>query len=235
MTEPSAPVAPASPGPHLQPLTPFARRSLYGVIGVIALALVFGGWGLWQVLGNTQANQPTPAQMQALQKQIDVLEQRSATLSRSDQISREANRDLQGALAERDEEVAGLRADVAFYERFVGATAQRRGLSLHVAAEEPAKWRLLRLDEHMCGLGGDRFELPLLPVTVVLIRRLRHEEVSGKREAARHLDGHVHRRDAEVISNGSRPGAPLRRVVHWGDEEPSGCARDLRRRGAWRW
>ena len=137
MTEPSAPVAPASPGPHLQPLTPFARRSLYGVIGVIALALVFGGWGLWQVLGNTQANQPTPAQMQALQKQIDVLEQRSATLSRSDQISREANRDLQGALAERDEEVAGLRADVAFYERFVGATAQRRGLAVHELQLQP--------------------------------------------------------------------------------------------------
>ena len=127
----AAPGAPVSPGPHLQPLTPLARRSLYGVIAVIALALAFGGWGLWQVLGSTDSSQPTPAQMQGLQKQVDLLEQRNATLSRSDQISREANRDLQGALAERDEEVAGLRADVAFYERFVGATAQRRGLNVH--------------------------------------------------------------------------------------------------------
>ena len=54
-----------------------------------------------------------------------------STLSRSDQISRDANRDLQGTLAERDEEVAGLRADVAFYERLVGATGQRRGLAVH--------------------------------------------------------------------------------------------------------
>ena len=54
-----------------------------------------------------------------------------ATLARSDQISRDANRDLQGTLAERDEEIAGLRADVAFYERFVGSTAQRRGLNVH--------------------------------------------------------------------------------------------------------
>ena len=137
MTEPSPPVAPASSGPHLQPLSPLARRSLYGVIALIALALVFGGWGLWQVLGGADNGQPTPAQMQALQKQVDALEQRSATLSRSDQISREANRDLQGALAERDEEVAGLRADVAFYERFVGATAQRRGLAVHELQLQP--------------------------------------------------------------------------------------------------
>ena len=82
--------------------------------------------------------------MQGLHQQIDTLEQRNATLSRSDQISREANRDLQGALAERDEEVAGLRADVAFYERFVGATAQRRGLAVHelqLQAQTDQAWR----------------------------------------------------------------------------------------------
>jgi hypothetical protein len=59
------------------------------------------------------------------------LSQEIATLRRSDQISRDANRDLERTLAERDEEIAGLRADVAFYERFVGATGQRRGLSVH--------------------------------------------------------------------------------------------------------
>jgi len=60
-----------------------------------------------------------------------------ATLSRSDQISRDANRDLQGTLAERDEEIAGLRADVAFYERFVGSTAKRHGLTVHQLRLEP--------------------------------------------------------------------------------------------------
>jgi len=40
-------------------------------------------------------------------------------------------------LAERDEEIAGLRADVAFYERFVGATAQRRGLTVHELKLQP--------------------------------------------------------------------------------------------------
>ncbi len=35
--------------------------------------------------------------------------------------------DIQSLLAERDEQIAALRADVAFYERLVGATAQRKG------------------------------------------------------------------------------------------------------------
>ena len=52
--------------------------------------------------------------------------------------------ELQASLAEREEEVSGLRADVAFYERLVGATGQRRGLSVHEAVfapEEGGTWR----------------------------------------------------------------------------------------------
>ena len=37
---------------------------------------------------------------------------------------------MQSSLAERDEEIAGLRADVAFYER-LGSTSQRKGLNTH--------------------------------------------------------------------------------------------------------
>lgn len=101
----------------------------YALIAVFLLALALGGWGVWRVFV------PVPgdprAMLRAQQVRIDALEQRAATLARSDQISRDANRDLQGTLAERDEEIAGLRADVAFYERFVGSTAQRRGLNVH--------------------------------------------------------------------------------------------------------
>jgi hypothetical protein len=107
---------------------------------VVALSLLFGAWGLWQVFAPaTPGNAPSAAQ----QRLIDELEQRAATLARSDQITRDANRDLQGTLAERDEEIAGLRADVAFYERFVGATAQRRGLAVHelkVAPQTDQAW-----------------------------------------------------------------------------------------------
>ncbi|MGJ4729726.1 DUF6776 family protein [Luteimonas sp. SDU101] len=97
----------------------------YAVLAVFVAAIAFGLWGIWQVL---MGPGPRPGGGQA---QVEALAQQVATLTRSDQISREANRDLQGTLAERDEEIAALRADVAFYERFVGSTAQRRGLTVH--------------------------------------------------------------------------------------------------------
>jgi hypothetical protein len=76
--------------------------------------------------------------------ELETLKQRVATLSRSEQISAAANLDVQETLAERDEEIAALRADVAFYERLVGATGQRRGLSVHAAEFQPeagGSWR----------------------------------------------------------------------------------------------
>ncbi|HEX7802485.1 MAG TPA: DUF6776 family protein [Pseudoxanthomonas sp.] len=132
------PGAPAQTKPQMQPLSPLARGTLYATVALLVLALCFGGWGLWKVFGGADASQPTPAQLQAQQRKIDQLEQRAATLARSDQISRDANGDLQSTLAERDEEIAGLRADVAFYERFVGATAQRRGLAVHELQLQPS-------------------------------------------------------------------------------------------------
>ena len=86
----------------------------YALIAIFLLALAFGGWGLWQVLAPAPGDARVQLRNQA--QRIAQLEQRVATLARSDQISRDANRDLQSTLAERDEEIAGLRADVAFYE-----------------------------------------------------------------------------------------------------------------------
>ena len=104
---------------------------------LVVAALLFGGWGLWRAYGPQPANARDRLHEQA--QRIDALEQEAATLKRSDQISRQANTDLQGTLAERDEEIASLRADIAFYERFVGATAQRHGLSVHELKIEPQR------------------------------------------------------------------------------------------------
>ena len=117
-------------------------RARLVVTALVVVALLFGLWGAWRVLapapGDARARlEASEAARQAMQAEHEALQQRVATLSRSDQISREANRELQGTLAERDEEIAGLRADVAFYERLVGATAQRRGLSVHAITMQP--------------------------------------------------------------------------------------------------
>jgi hypothetical protein len=127
----AAPVASSEPA-----VAPAHGHGLaYALVAVFLLALAFGGWGLWKVFAPLPDDPRT--QLQAQRTQLDQLEQRVATLTRSDQISREANRDLQGTLAERDEEIAGLRADVAFYERFVGSTAKRHGLNVHQLQLQP--------------------------------------------------------------------------------------------------
>jgi hypothetical protein len=101
---------------------------VYVALAVFLLALGFGLWGAWTAFFATDADGRSASTLRA---RNDRLKQEVSTLRRSDQISREANRDLERTLAERDEEIAGLRADIAFYERFVGATGQRRGLSVH--------------------------------------------------------------------------------------------------------
>lgn len=132
---PSPVSAPAS-APTSTPASTNPRNLRVSVAVVFVLALGFGGWGLWRVFapGSGDVRTQLAASQRQARAQVSELEQwrqRVATLTRSDQISRDANRDLQGTLAERDEEMSGLRADVAFYERLVGATAQRRGLSMH--------------------------------------------------------------------------------------------------------
>lgn len=122
------------PSPH-----PHAARASAGLIVALLVflaALLFGAWGLWQVgrIGDAPPCDPTANEQ---------LEQRVATLTRSDQVSRGANAQLQALLAEREEEIAALRADVDFYERLVGATSQRRGLSVHalrMRAQQPGAW-----------------------------------------------------------------------------------------------
>lgn len=120
-------------GPQPAPPTAAAQAHghglAYSLLAVFLAALAFGGWGLWTVFAPRPGD--ARAQLSAQAARIAALQQQATTLARSDQVSREANRDLQGTLAERDEEIAGLRADVAFYERFVGSTAQRHGLAVH--------------------------------------------------------------------------------------------------------
>jgi hypothetical protein len=111
------------------------------LVGVYSWASMRAAPGLSEARESLALNVQRAARAEALVKQ---LRQNVATLRRSDQISRSANTELQASLAEREEEVSGLRADVAFYERLVGATGQRRGLSVHEALftpEEGGTWR----------------------------------------------------------------------------------------------
>ncbi|ALN89745.1 MULTISPECIES: DUF6776 family protein [Lysobacter] len=86
----------------------------------------------------------TKRELRLRSKALEQLEQREANLQRSDQISRAANKQVQNSLAQREEEISDLRADVAFYERLVGATAPAKGLNVHSVEFKPetgGTWR----------------------------------------------------------------------------------------------
>lgn len=72
------------------------------------------------------------------EKQIDTLKARIAVLERSEQVARGGIADVQKTLRERDEEVDGLRADLAFYGRLVGGN-KREGLAVHALQVMPVK------------------------------------------------------------------------------------------------
>ncbi|HBK46453.1 MAG TPA: hypothetical protein DDZ67_08470 [Xanthomonadaceae bacterium] len=116
---------------------PRSGRGLWLLIAVLWLASLAAVWFIASRtaaprLDAVEAELAAARQQQAAQqKEIAELKQRQVNLTVSDKISRAANNEVQASLAERDEQIAGLRADVAFYERLVGATSQRKGLNVH--------------------------------------------------------------------------------------------------------
>ncbi|HEY9254811.1 MAG TPA: DUF6776 family protein [Stenotrophomonas sp.] len=119
---------------------PGGRRFPLALSIVLVVAWLLSLGAVWLVasrlavpqLGQAQAElRASQRQTAELQQQIQGLKQRQVNLAVSDQISRAANNEVQASLAERDEQIAALRADVAFYERLVGATGQRKGLNAH--------------------------------------------------------------------------------------------------------
>lgn len=120
-----------------------AWRGWLLVIAAIWLLSLAGVWYLavsYATPGLSGSDRNAGQQSELLKDTEDQLKQAKqqlSTLRRSEQISRNANTELQSTLSDRDEEIEGLRADVAFYERLVGATAQRRGLNVHEIQFEP--------------------------------------------------------------------------------------------------
>jgi len=78
-------------------------------------------------------------QVKALTKQNDDLQQQVANLQRAGQVADIANGSLRKTLAEREEEISGLRADLGFYSRLTGGDAQREGLKVQEARLQPVE------------------------------------------------------------------------------------------------
>jgi hypothetical protein len=109
---------------------------LLSMAAAVAVALWWERGGV-SAEGAGESAQVLRGKVGELEERLASLRQRNVMLKRSDDVSRAANQELQQNLAERDERIAALEADVAFYLRLAGASAQRQGLSIHSLSLRP--------------------------------------------------------------------------------------------------
>ena len=122
---------PAIPQLVVRPHEPARMRRLLVLAALLwAVSLAIAGGIGWRI-GHRPLVAVEDAQNKVLRADIDTLRQRIAVLERAEQIGKVAANDLQQSLRDRDEEIAGLRADLAFYGRLVGGGARREGLAVH--------------------------------------------------------------------------------------------------------
>jgi hypothetical protein len=116
----------------VQPLDSQAvrRRRWLWLALIWAVSLVVVAAAVYLAVDRGPLASPDRTNERQLNSDNDALRQQVATLTRSEQVARVAADALKDTLADREEEISGLRADLAFYSRLVGGGAQREGLQL---------------------------------------------------------------------------------------------------------
>jgi hypothetical protein len=109
------------------------RTKLLWGAGWLASIVVAAGlaWAMTGTGGSSAV--PGRASVSQLRTDNEDLRQQVANLQRAGQVADIATKELKKNLAERDEEISGLRTDLAFYSRLVGGNGQRDGLKIQGA------------------------------------------------------------------------------------------------------
>lgn len=161
------------------------------VTGLIALAFWLGGYLAVPEAASLRDRVHTlEADKLVADQRLGQLNQRVATLERSEQVERDASKALQATLAERDTELARLRTDVAFYERIAGGDTQRQPLAVHSLVFEPlddGSWRyLLTLTQNLkrAALSKGQYSLRVEGVQDGTLRTLTWSDLVQTPEAA---------------------------------------------------
>ncbi|MEO6172262.1 MAG: DUF6776 family protein, partial [Arenimonas sp.] len=109
-----------NPGPQRFMIVP-KKTPWRGWLAVIVIIWLLSLAGVWYWTSSYAGSIPTTTTnllsrrdpvMEETQALLKQAQQQLATLRRSEQISRNANTELQSTLSDRDEEIEGLRADV---------------------------------------------------------------------------------------------------------------------------
>ena len=129
---------PASPKFVVRRLDPGdeRRRRLLFALAFLAMLLLGIGLGLAFAergrVARSTVHVPSVAPVDApVSHDAEELAQQVANLKRSEQMARIAADSLRHTLADREEEISALRADLAFYSRLVGSGEQQSGPVLH--------------------------------------------------------------------------------------------------------
>ncbi|MDZ4814248.1 MAG: DUF6776 family protein [Pseudomonadota bacterium] len=69
-------------------------------------------------------------EFEKLQNELERSEQALSISEKSDQVSRTANESLQATLRAQEDEIAGLRSDIAFFQRLMDGKSGRKGLTV---------------------------------------------------------------------------------------------------------
>lgn len=126
----------------VRPHRPQRGLKLVALIALAWLASLLLVLGLMHLMQGQIASVVDHSALMGAQAQIETLRQRNAALERSEQVAHAANADLQQTLRDHQEQIAGLRADLAFFSRLTGGDGKREGLNVHgvrVQAAETAR------------------------------------------------------------------------------------------------
>jgi FtsZ-binding cell division protein ZapB len=115
----------------VRPHRPERRRRMVFLFALAWLASLALALGLMHLLNDQIASVVDHSALNEAQREIETLRQRNAALERSEQVARAANTDLQQTLRDHQEQIAGLRADLAFFSRLTGGAGRREGLNVH--------------------------------------------------------------------------------------------------------
>ncbi|URL58369.1 hypothetical protein IM816_17545 [Luteibacter flocculans] len=115
------------------------RRKRLVVAAGWVLSLVLVAAGAWFAASGGPATVTDKGALRRLRAENEDLRQQVTNLERAAQVSDVAAKELKRNLAERDEEISGLRTDLGFYSRLVGNGGQRDGLKIQGVRASPVK------------------------------------------------------------------------------------------------